>query len=195
MRSVALVLVILTLTDAVHAGEKDIVNHLSAAGAIFRTCDAFGESDILIVRLVDECVEEALPYLCELRRLRGVGLSHPSMTDAHLRTICGLPQLRVLTLDGSSVTDAQMKLVTRALGLKSLSFTGTAVTDVGLAEVGKLHGLEMLRMDATNITDVGLRRLEKLGGLTVLDLRNCPGVTAQGVARLRKALPDCRIIR
>ena len=46
----------------------------------------------------------------------------------------------------------------------------------------------------TGATDAGLKHLEKMKGLLRLNLRG-NRVTADGVAALQKALPDCKIDR
>ena len=46
----------------------------------------------------------------------------------------------------------------------------------------------------TAVSDAGLRHLEGMAGLERLSLQDCPNVTEAGVARLRQALPRCRIM-
>jgi hypothetical protein len=57
-----------------------------------------------------------------------------------------------------------------------------------------LHGPLSLDLSQTNVTD-GLALLAELRGLHDLDVSNGPHVTAEGVARLRKALPLCKVVR
>ncbi len=92
-------------------------------------------------------------------------------TDAHLADLC---ELRRLT----------------ALGLGA-----TQISDNSLRTVGRLHWLERLSINATTVTDAGIRHLESLSNLRELYLRECPNITDEGVARLRKALPNCKIYR
>ncbi len=44
-----------------------------------------------------------------------------------------------------------------------------------------------------NITDVGLAHVGKLSNLTTLNLYRSPNITGAGVAKLKEALPMCRI--
>jgi hypothetical protein len=45
------------------------------------------------------------------------------------------------------------------------------------------------------ITDAGLKELAALSHLRTLDLTDCTGVTDEGVADLKKALPGLRVER
>jgi hypothetical protein len=98
--------------------------------------------------------------------IMGVGAA-----DADLAGLCELPRLRALDLRRTRVTDEGLRTVAGASGLRYLLLGGDAVTDAGL------------------------RHLEALAGLRELDLRGCPNVTAEGVRRLREALPGCEVIR
>jgi hypothetical protein len=79
--------------------------------------------------------------------------------------------------------------------VRGLLLEQSDLTDAGMASIGGLRGLVYLSLDSTAITDTGLRHLEKMKGLQVLNLRRCPNVTDEGVARLQKALPECEIRR
>jgi hypothetical protein len=72
---------------------------------------------------------------------------------------------------------------------------GTKETDCLLADLGELRDLKLLFLRGTDVTDDGLRRLEALHDLQFLRLENCPNITDEGVARLQKALPKCKILR
>jgi hypothetical protein len=60
-----------------------------------------------------------------------------------------------------------------------------------------LAGLPALRTLLLNrnpgVTDAGIKSLARLKGLRFADLRGT-GVTEEGAARLRKALPDCQVV-
>jgi hypothetical protein len=186
---------VLCIAGVTQAGEKDIVERLRKAEVGFVTVGVFGENHYHTVYLNATNADAGLSELCELRRLRGVVVYHPGLTEAQMRTICGLTWLLLLNLDGCPVTDAQLKQVARLRKLWWLSLTDTRVTDAGLEEVTALRDLERLWLDGTAVSDVGLRRLEGMDKLTCLDLRRCPGITDEGIAHLQKALPKCTIHR
>jgi hypothetical protein len=52
--------------------------------------------------------------------------------------------------------------------------------------------LSTLYIESTALTDVGLGTMQKIKGLKLVRLHGTK-VTAQGVAELRKALPECKV--
>jgi hypothetical protein len=81
--------------------------------------------------------------------------------------------------------------------LRELRFLGLAamsqVTDDGLRTIAALPQVTELGLVGGNFTDAGLLSLERMTGLKKLILLRCPNVTNEGVARLRKVLPNCEI--
>jgi internalin A len=139
--------------------------------------------------------DAALASIARMKGLRAVILDGTRVTDAGMERLAALSDLEWVFLDGTAVTDAGVKRLMRLRGLRGLSLCGTKVTDAGLREVGSLSDLKYLFLDGTAVTDATLRRLEGLHGLFSLSLHNCPNVTDEGVARLKKALPNCLIDR
>jgi hypothetical protein len=69
---------------------------------------------------------------------------------------------------------------------------GPKITDAGLKEVAKLQQLKVLNLGDTEITDAGLKDLAKFKQLEGLVLDGTK-ITKADVAKLKKALPKCRI--
>jgi len=97
-------------------------------------------------------------------------------------------------LTGPRVTDAGLKELAALKTLQTLDLWGTKVTDVGLKELATLKTLQTLDLSDTQVTDVGLKELAALKTLQTLDLSGTQ-VTDMGKAELRKALPNCRVLR
>jgi hypothetical protein len=95
----------------------------------------------------------------------------------------------------NSTTDADLGELCELRSLVNLSLTDTRVTDNGLRTVADLRGLKILSLSGTAVSDKGLRHLESSSTLQNLDLTDCPNITDEGVARLKKALPHCDIDR
>ncbi len=76
-------------------------------------------------------------------------------------------------------------------GLKSLDLSGSQVTDAGLVHLAHLKNLDELLL-SDHITDAGLPKLAGLSGLSYLNLAKSK-VTKEGVRKLEKALPKCKI--
>jgi Leucine-rich repeat (LRR) protein len=75
--------------------------------------------------------------------------------------------------------------------LWTLDLRGTQVTDAGLVDLARLKNLLWLDL-SDHITDAGLPKLESLANLSHLHLAKSK-VTAEGVQKLKKALPKCEI--
>jgi hypothetical protein len=93
----------------------------------------------------------------------------------------------------SATTDDDLAGLCELRGLRTLFLNGKRVTDEGLRAVAGLPQVTDLYLVGDTFTDAGLRHLEAMRGLRVLCLACCPNVTSEGVARFRKALPDCVI--
>ena len=75
-----------------------------------------------------------------------------------------------------------------------VSLADTKITDAGLVHLKGLTELQSLSMGGvgSQITDAGLVHLKGLSSLQTLDLRFTQ-ITDQGIADLKKALPNCKI--
>jgi hypothetical protein len=76
--------------------------------------------------------------------------------------------------------------------LKRVFFSDTAVDDRGVSYLKKLKNLKVIGLSGTRITDRSLEhldRLKKLSSLFALETR----LTEAGVAKFKKALPDCDV--
>jgi hypothetical protein len=115
-------------------------------------------------------------------------------TGIEIGELCELRDLSMLVIEGG-ITDNDLRTVCALRRLAALSLQGTRITDKSLREVSFLPELKYLALYETYITDKGLSHLERLSNLQILHLRKCPNVTDEGVARLKKALPNCDIYR
>ncbi len=150
-------------------------------------------------------------------RLIEVDFDGKPVTDADLDHLKPLEDLRILNLSGSRVTDAGLEKLTGFKRLKFLYLFQTEITDAGLKHLERLPRLEVLCLDQTLMTDAGVRSLEALPRLEKLHVHSRvpltdasleslsrhvrlfelkiggPGFSEQGVARLREALPQCKV--
>jgi hypothetical protein len=135
-----------------------------------------------------------------LRHLEGwagpqaLWLDCTEISDVGLQHLKGLTQLESLTLGGTKVSDAGLQYLEGLTRLELLSLNGTKTTDEGLRNVERLSQLHDLDLRNTAISDAGLRHIEGLTKLESLRLFHTK-VTDAGVAKLQKALPNCKITR
>jgi hypothetical protein len=172
MKSYLAVLVLLSVAGVGRAGEKEIIEGLKKAAAYVANYSGEREKTLLLsVRFQgDEFTDANLTDLCELRSLGRLVLAGKGFTDVGIRTVSGLK------------------------GLTYLSLVDTQVTDAGLKEVAGLEALQILYLGGCpSVTDASVDSLARMKGLSKVYLTRT-GMTVEGVARLRKALPDCVVV-
>lgn len=123
-----------------------------------------------------------------------VSASMSNMQDAHLEAFLKMKDLQFLKAGNTYVTLKGIKMISKHKKLETLQLDDV-VNDEGLQYLAELPNLRVLELKNCNITDKGLSFLEGCGNLRKLDLRACSAVTAKGVASLKRALPDCKVIQ
>jgi serine/threonine protein kinase len=121
-----------------------------------------------------------------------LGVSWTTIGDEGLRKLRELPLLKHVFLSETKITDAGLKELQRFPKLSVLHLYGTQTTDAGLEHFAGNPMLSELSLVDCDITDVGLKHLTELKRLKKLSLERT-GVTAEGVAKLRLALPKCDV--
>lgn len=76
--------------------------------------------------------------------------------------------------------------------LQWLRLSGTRITDAGLARLESLRSLSWLELWDIPVSDAGLKHIAELKSLRNLMLRS-EYHTPEGLAELRRALPNCEI--
>ncbi len=124
----------------------------------------------------------------------GVDLADVEVKADDLEHLRSLPDLERLNLSRCPVTDEGMAHLAGLPALKVLNLSGTQVTNAGLDHLQGLPQLEDLRLSRTRITDAGLAHLQGLSQLRALNI-SFTETSPAAVAALRKALPECKIVR
>jgi tRNA A-37 threonylcarbamoyl transferase component Bud32 len=119
-------------------------------------------------------------------------LNDTEIGDAGLRQLGRLPALSHLYLSQTKVGDGGLAELRRFPKLATLHLFGTSVTDAGLVHLAEHQQLSELQLTHCPVGDEGLAHLAGLKKLRSLQLQNT-NVTAAGIAKLRSALPDCRV--
>lgn len=151
-----------------------------------------------------QITDVGLDLLTSLPNLKELTIGGNKLTDTGLQPLRQLPGLTYLDLSGSERTDS---------GLWSVS-----LSDAGLDTIDTLKSLRYLRLNGTLVAARGLERLKNLTLLERLDLEGCKrvgddaapvlasfrslhsldltgtSVTDKGIAALRQAKPDCKIL-
>jgi Flp pilus assembly protein TadD len=113
--------------------------------------------------------------------------------DADLARLSGLPDLDTLNLGGAGIDGSGLAHLRSSGKLKWLSLECTRVDDAGLAHLMGFPDLTYLNLLSTPVTDASVEVLLKLTRLETVIVSGTK-VTPEGVARLRKAVPSCRVV-
>lgn len=138
--------------------------------------------------------QAGLGHLAGMHELRNLYLSdNPRITDAGLAHLRDLTNLRSLFLDNTGITDAGMPHLSRLTELRELYLSNNpGITNATLTHLTGLTNLTVLSLyNNGRITDDAVPHLIQMKHLEFLDLHGT-GITAEGLAKLRQALPDCK---
>lgn len=153
---------------------------------------------------MSEISDEGLDHLAGLTELRSVDLRHTRVTPEGARRLkLARPDLTIqATADDASLAQIAAHFRPRRTRLSRsavpstamvrLHANGSQVTDAGITALRGMTQLEALDLRGASVTDAATSDLATLTGLKRLVLEGTQ-VTEAGVAKLRKALPNCEI--
>jgi serine/threonine protein kinase len=126
--------------------------------------------------------------------LRELNLSGTHIEDSGLPAMKGLHTLEVLALNYTAISDLGLANLPAISSLRELHLAGVGVTAKGLAHLRKYFYLRLVTLfgAGAKVDDAGLDELATCRALTSVDVRGT-AVTGDGVERLAKALPYCKI--
>lgn len=131
-----------------------------------------------------------LKHLAKLKQLKYLGLSSDVLTDEIVQTLAANEQLHLL---GSHAYPFQGLIYPNSPSeVRWLSVTNSPMTDVGLKSCREFKNITNLNLEGTQITDAAIEQISEFKKLKVAFLRDT-GVTKEGVAKLRRALPKCKV--
>jgi hypothetical protein len=116
------------------------------------------------------------------------------VTDAGLTELEGLPDLDTLNLGGARIDGSGLTHLRASKKLKWLSLECTQVDDAGLTNLAGFSDLAYLNLLSTPVTDASVDVLLTLTRLEMVVVSGTK-LTEAGVARLRKGLPACRVLK
>jgi hypothetical protein len=210
---------LLFLTVPLHASDEKaaaLVNRYG--GSMNREFNLDPKSPIVLIFLSKNAVQDGdLKDLADLKELRALDLTNAGITDQGMQHLKASTKLEWFTAYNTRLSDGTMKLFSGFKGMKKLYLSSTRVTDAGVKELLKLQQLEVLHLTGTDVTekclddlikmrslrdlsigsqhftDAGIQKLAALTELRSLSISNSIHVTNEGIAKLRKALPNCKV--
>ncbi len=142
--------------------------------------------------------DDGLKYVGELRQLEYLYMwDVAAVSDAGVAHLASLHRLKYVHLSTSQITDKSLTIFAGMPRLEGLSLQFNHFTDKGVMQLTGLARLKSLwvcgREDRSNaISDSSLKEIEKLQSLVELGIQNTD-VTPAGIARLKIALPGCKV--
>ena len=112
--------------------------------------------------------------------------------DDDLARLRSCESITSLFLSGAPITDEGVLHLKKMKLMRILDLSRTAVSDASMPLVAGLANLDTLYLSEISIGDQGLLALQPLVKLKSLNVKKTR-VTAEGVAVLQKAVPDCKI--
>jgi hypothetical protein len=142
--------------------------------------------------------DESWQSLLTLDNLESLNFSGAcDVSPQRLRQLSKLPKLTTLKFEDHGIVDRelptveQLRAVAELKQLKHLRLLQVHVSADSLAAIKPLK-LEQLCLAETRLEDVDLSALKQMQQLKVLEIQKT-GLSAEAVAELRKALPNCTI--
>ncbi len=151
-----------------------------------------------------QITDTGLGHLAPLSSLRRLTMGGNKLTDTSLQFLRQMPQIEYLDVGGTQrtdsglwsllLTDTGVQAIATVTELRDLRLAGTAITGRGLELLKPLAKLERLNLQGCRrLRDDAASALAEFRQLRVLDLKDS-GLSEQGVARIRAALPGCGIL-
>ena len=170
-------------------------------GISLRGTEVTNEDLLLLVKLNSMSVldlegsritDDGMQIIKNILTLKMLYLSHTPITDSGFALIANLPELESVSSGDTKVTATGLAVLTQLPKLHSLNLTGPMLNTETLGVLRKVSTLRDLFV--YNLTDVHLTQLSLLQQLKRIEiLESGNSYSEQGLANLRKALPNCEI--
>ena len=174
------------------------LRELSLAGA--DKFDAAGMARLPAVKNLERLVlrggnvnDEGLQHVGRLVQLRRLDLTRTMVTDAGLASLAPLTQLNELILSHTQVSGPGLAHLNALGALERLDLAGNSISAEGIQHLAQCRCLRFVQMDGPGITDATLLLLAGVPTLRQVSLINT-GVSPEGAAALKKALPECAVL-
>lgn len=125
--------------------------------------------------------------------LESLNLWGSDVADADLKSLEALSELESLHLNETAISDAGLIQLRGLRELEALSLRDTYVTDAGLENLSNMPKLAYLDLGYTCVSDEGISHLASIASLRTLRL-DYTDITDDGVERLKRVLPQCKVI-
>jgi len=162
--------------------------------------------------------DAGLDHLTNFPGIRTLWLDHTKITSSGLARLTALPDLAILYLSDTNVSGPGLDELHKLTQLRSISLKNCQLTPDDMQRLSGLTELDNLGLDHTNVSNEHLAKLTDLPKLRTLWLSKCAvtdeavehlgrfttlhtlylhgsEVSEHGAQELKKALPDCQVLR
>lgn len=153
--------------------------------------------ELKVLGLRDATVSaDAIASLKEIKQLEHLELTNDVLSRGAIDNIATLPMVKTLVITAQQLAQDDFAAVASLSTLLNLHVSGAPDSGQvdGIEFVVKLTSLHSLTLDTNPLNDDSLAKLSQLTNARRIELRGCPNVTDVGIARLKKALPNCTVI-
>jgi len=119
--------------------------------------------------------DSGMPHLSGLKKLKRLNLWRTFVGDAGVEKLAGLTAMEWLNLDNSQISDDCLKHLSGMSKLSFLHLGSTLVSDAGLPALNGLTALKDLKVTRTAVTEEGVAELKKSLPDTEIQLRYIAG--------------------
>ncbi|MCA9248871.1 MAG: hypothetical protein KDA42_17210 [Planctomycetales bacterium] len=137
--------------------------------------------------------DDGLNVLDAYSNLHWLGLSGTRVEGRALERLPNPEKLEVLHLARTPILSDSVALLARFENVTWLDLHGTAVDNQSVQRFVSLKKCNWLDLRETAIDDRAIDALAAMKQLEILDVRET-GISSGGIARLRQALPSCRLV-
>ncbi|MBI1346638.1 protein kinase [bacterium] len=127
------------------------------------------------------------------RHYRRLNLGSTGITNNWFSRFTNLSDLEFLSIHSTEIGNEGLSHLRHSRKLAYLNLRNTKTTDAGLAHLTNCFELREVILSETTVTDEGLESLLAFKNMRRLELEKTK-ITATGVEKLRRSLPQCRII-
>jgi serine/threonine protein kinase len=136
---------------------------------------------------------EGVAILTKLPAIKALLLQNVAqVTDACLKTVGKSGTIDMMVLRADNITDEGLANLSSAINLASIDLSSTHITNIGVKNLSKLSRLRVVNLSDTKIDDNCIPTLASMTGVRSLNVSST-AISADGLRRLRAALPDCQI--
>ena len=186
MKKILLSLLLIALVPSAESADKSLIGAIEKSGGLVLPWPGETESWEVEFHLRGrELTNEGLINVAALKTVIALNLRDTQITSAGLTHLKGLSKLKRLHLERTKIDDSGISHLTGLQNLEYLNLYGTKISDKALDQLIGLKNLKQLYVWQTKVTDAGVDKLKK----TLPNLKVIRGVDLSKIVIVKKTEP------